>query len=160
MSEFKDDPARLIADVDCTSAGKELCTDLGVQGYPTIKYGDPNNLEDYQGGRTYDDLKTFIVENVGPSCGPGNLDLCDAEKRKLVDQFMALSDEGLAASIKEKSDEIDIAETTQQELSKKLQAQYTEATKAKDDKKKAVKESGLGLMKSVFAHRKANNEEL
>jgi len=158
MTEFKDDPARLIADVDCTAAGKELCSDLGVRGYPTIKYGDPNNLEDYQGGRTYGDLKTFILENIGPSCGPGNLELCDVEKRKLVDQFMALSDEDLAASIKEKSGEIDTAEATAKELGKTLQEQFNEGTKAKDAKKKAIKEGGLNLMKAVFAHKKANNE--
>merc|ERR1712083_352907 len=36
-SEFEGDPQRLIADVDCTAAGKPLCEKYGVQGYPTIK---------------------------------------------------------------------------------------------------------------------------
>lgn len=39
----------LVADVDCTAAGKPLCDQAGVQGFPTIKWGDPNNLEKYEG---------------------------------------------------------------------------------------------------------------
>ena len=26
-----------------------ILSEVGVQGYPTIKYGDPNGLEDYEG---------------------------------------------------------------------------------------------------------------
>ena len=37
MDEFAGDPVRLIADVDCTSAGKPLCEQFGVKGYPSIK---------------------------------------------------------------------------------------------------------------------------
>merc|ERR1712217_899056 len=47
----------LVADVDCTEAGKDLCEKHGVEGFPTIKYGDPDDLKDYQGGRDYDGLK-------------------------------------------------------------------------------------------------------
>ena len=32
---------------------------MGVRGYPTIKHGDPNNLEDYKGGRDYSALEKF-----------------------------------------------------------------------------------------------------
>jgi hypothetical protein len=81
-AEFKDSKTALIADVDCTAGGKELCNSIGVRGYPTIKYGDPNNLEDYKGGRDFDALKKFAEENLGPTCGPANLDLCDAEKKR------------------------------------------------------------------------------
>jgi len=36
-AEFKDHPKVVIADVDCTAAGKPLCDKFGVRGYPTIK---------------------------------------------------------------------------------------------------------------------------
>eukprot|EP00409_Alexandrium_fundyense_P004668 CAMPEP_0185900634 /NCGR_PEP_ID=MMETSP0196C-20130402/151_1 /TAXON_ID=2932 /ORGANISM="Alexandrium fundyense, Strain CCMP1719" /LENGTH=61 /DNA_ID=CAMNT_0028619133 /DNA_START=146 /DNA_END=331 /DNA_ORIENTATION=+ len=39
----------LIADVDCTTAGKDLCEKHGVKGFPSIKWGDPDALEDYDG---------------------------------------------------------------------------------------------------------------
>merc|ERR1711959_835568 len=84
MEEFKDSKTALVADVDCT-VHQDLCSKYGVQGYPTIKYGDVNNLEDYQGGRSLEDLQTFAKENLGPTCGPANLDLCDAEQKKKVE---------------------------------------------------------------------------
>merc|ERR1712159_807484 len=69
MEDFKDSKTALVADVDCT-VHQDLCGKHGVQGYPTIKYGDPNNLEDYQGGRSYDDLSTFAKAGLSPSCRP------------------------------------------------------------------------------------------
>jgi len=77
MKEYENSETALIADVDCTAEGKPLCSKLGVKGYPTLKYGDPNYLEDYEGGREYDELRTFAKENLVPICGPQNMDLCD-----------------------------------------------------------------------------------
>ena len=50
MEDFKDSKTALVGDADCTADGKALCDKIGVRGYPTIKYGDPNNLEEYTGG--------------------------------------------------------------------------------------------------------------
>merc|ERR1712113_1067299 len=150
MDLYKGDSNSLIADVDCTAGGKDLCEEVGVQGFPTIKHGDPNNLEDYEGGRDFDSLASFAKENLGPTCGPANLDLCDASKKEQVNKFMAMSEADLQASIQGKEDEIKAAEKELEDLLKGLQAQYEEATK----------ESGLGLMKSVRAHRKTEKKEL
>jgi len=160
MKEYKDHKDILIADVDCTAGGKDLCSQVGVQGYPTIKHGDPNNLEDYEGGRALKDLTTFAKENLGPTCGPANLDLCDADKKAQASKFMAMSASDLSAAIKEKDDEMAKAEKDLEELLKSLQSQYEASTKKKDDTKKSIKESGLGLMKSVLAHRKSEKGEL
>jgi len=81
----------LVADVDCTTDGKELCEKHEVKGYPTIKYGDPAELKDYNGGRSYEDLKKFADENLGPSCGPTNLDLCSESDRTKLESFMKMS---------------------------------------------------------------------
>jgi len=85
MDEFKDSPSALIADVDCTAAGEPLCQKHGVSGYPTIKWGDPNEMKDYEGGRSFEDLKKFAEESLGPTCGPGeNIGLCnEATKAKI-----------------------------------------------------------------------------
>eukprot|EP00420_Gonyaulax_spinifera_P037116 CAMPEP_0197869188 /NCGR_PEP_ID=MMETSP1439-20131203/24_1 /TAXON_ID=66791 /ORGANISM="Gonyaulax spinifera, Strain CCMP409" /LENGTH=168 /DNA_ID=CAMNT_0043487943 /DNA_START=25 /DNA_END=531 /DNA_ORIENTATION=+ len=160
MKEYKDSKDILIADVDCTTGGKDLCEEVGVKGFPTIKYGDPNNLEDYEGGRDLEELQTFAKENLGASCGPKNPDLCDAEKKKQLDEFMAMSDSDLEAEIEKKDGEMKKAEADLEELLKSLQAQYEAGTKAKDDKKKEIKESGLGLMKSVLAYKKTSKSEL
>jgi len=160
MKSFADSKDVLIADVDCTAGGKDLCEDVGVQGFPTIKYGDPNNLEDYEGGRDFDELEKFAKDNLGPTCGPKNPELCDADKKKMLDEFMALPDDDLAAKVKEKEAEMAKAESDLEELLKSLQAQYEEGQKKRDDTKKEIKESGLGLMKSVAAHKKSAKSEL
>jgi len=91
MDEFKDSTTSLVGDVDCTAGGKDLCETHGVRGYPTIKYGEPSELKDYNGGRTFDDLKKFAEENLGPSCGPANLDLCDDAVKVKIEAFMKMS---------------------------------------------------------------------
>jgi len=160
IEEFKDSKTALIADVDCTAAGKDLCSDIGVRGYPTIKHGDPNNLEDYKGGRDFDSLKKFAEENLGPTCGPANLDLCDDEKKATIEKFSKMSASELEAAIKEKDDASEKLETDFKEFVEGLQKQYTEASEKKEKDVEAVKASGLGLMKAVAAHSKAAKAEL
>jgi len=91
MEEYKDSTTSLIADVDCTAEGKELCTKHGVGGYPTIKHGDPDDMKDYNGGRTLEDLKKFASESLGPQCGPKNLDLCGEDVKAKLEKFMTMS---------------------------------------------------------------------
>jgi len=159
IKEFSGSKTTLIADVDCTAGGKSLCEQVGVEGYPTIKHGDPNNLEDYEGGRDLKSLQAFAKNNLGPTCGPNNLDLCDADKKAQIEKFDKMSEKDLSAQIKEKEDEMKAADTTLEELLKSLQSQYETATKKKDDTKKEIKEAGLGLMKSVLAFRKKSGKE-
>jgi len=62
MNEYADSSTILVADVDCIGAGKPLCDEVGVKGFPTIKFGDPGNLESYKGGRDVESLKNFASE--------------------------------------------------------------------------------------------------
>jgi len=102
MEDFKDSPTALVADVDCTTDdGKPLCEKHGVQGFPTIKYGDVGDLKDYSGGRSYDDLKKFAEENLGPTCGPGeNIELCDAEMKTKIEAYVKMSSGKLEGKIR------------------------------------------------------------
>ena len=56
----------VIAEVDADKY-KELGTKYGVNGFPTLKYFEAGSLkaEDYNGGRTLDDLKKYVVEKSG-----------------------------------------------------------------------------------------------
>lgn len=153
MEEFKDSKTALVADVDCT-VHQDLCGTHGVQGYPTIKYGDPNNMEDYQGGRTFEDMQTFAKENLGPSCGPANLDLCDAEQKKSVEEALALSADDLDKKIAEGEKSLEDAESTFKDEVEKLQANYERLQKEKDETIAKVKKGGLGMLKSVKASKK------
>lgn len=160
IAEFKDSKTALVADVDCTADGKALCDQVGVRGYPTIKYGDPNDLQDYKGGRDFDALKKFAEENLGPTCGPANLDLCDDAKKADIEKFSAMSDSALADAIKEKTETMEKLEKDFKEFVEGLQKQYTDANEKKDKDVEEIKNSGLGLMKAVAAHAKAAKSEL
>jgi len=152
MEEFKDSKTSLVGDVDCT-VEEELCSKHGVEGYPTIKYGDPAELQDYQGGREFDDLLSFAKENLGPVCGPKNVDLCDEEQKKAITEAQALSDEDLQAKIKEKETAIETEEKKFNQEVEALQAKYEEMIKAKDATVATIKKGGLALLTSVCRDR-------
>jgi len=99
MDEFKGSSTALIADVDCTESGKDLCETHGVQGFPTIKHGEPSELKDYEGGRDFDSLKKFASENLGPTCGPDHVDLCSAKDKASIGKYEAMSKEDLEKKI-------------------------------------------------------------
>jgi len=161
MAEYKGHASAGVYDVDCTAAGKPLCEQNGVRGYPTIKYGDPSDLQAYEGGRSFDDLQKFASENLKPTCSPVNIDLCDDDKKAEIEKFQAMSADDLDASIKEKEAEITNAEETFKSEVDKLQKAYEKLSKDKDEAIDAVKNSGLGLMKSVrAAAAKSGKEEL
>jgi len=151
MEQYKDDPSKLIADVDCTSAGKPLCDSNGVKGFPTIKYGDPSDLQDYKGGRDLASLKKHAEEKLVPMCSPAKLELCDDEKKAQIVKFQAMSASELEALIDAEASKIKEAEKTFEEEVKKLQSTYEGLQKTKEEAIEAVNGAGLGIMKAVKA---------
>lgn len=182
MTEYKDHKTALIGDADCTAEGKSLCDSVGVQGFPTIKWGSPDDLQDYKGGRDFNALKAFADENLKPVCGPSNIDLCDDEKKAEINKLMGMPDAELDSKIQEMTDKVDALESTfkagldglnakYKELSEnkgpdfeaevdKLRATYKGLEDTKESGIKEVKDSGLGLMKAVKAAKKADKGEL
>jgi hypothetical protein len=161
MEAFAGSATQLVADVDCTAAGKPLCDSAGVRGYPTIKYGDPADLQDYQGGRDYDSLEKFAKENLVPMCSPKNLDLCDDDKKAEIQKFQAMSDGDLDKAIADEEKKLEDAEEEFKAEVQKLQDRYTQLNTEKDEKIAAVKAAGLGLMKAVKASKpKGGSDEL
>jgi len=158
MAAFADSKTALVGDADCTADGKTLCNTVGVRGYPTIKYGDPNDLQDYKGGRDFDALQKFAEENLGPTCGPNNLDLCDDAKKDEIKKLQALSTSELDAQIKSNEEALEKAESDFKSFVEGLQKQYEEANKKKEADVEAVKSGGLGMMKAVRASK--GKEEL
>jgi len=161
MAEYKDSTTAAVVDVDCTAAGKSLCDANGVRGYPTIKYGDPSDLQDYKGGRSLKDLQKFASENLGPVCGPNNLDLCDDAKKAEIQKLQAMPAAELDAKIEEEEAKMEEAEANFKAEVNKLQEKYQSLSDAKDKAIQEVKDSGLGLMKAVKASApKADKDEL
>ena len=59
-----------MADVDCVGDGKTKCDEVGIKNFPSIKYGNPNNLEDRAGGSFSDQegtvrLATLLEDYTG-----------------------------------------------------------------------------------------------
>jgi DNA repair exonuclease SbcCD ATPase subunit len=150
IKAFKDSDTTLVADVDCTAAGKPLCDQAGVRGYPTIKHGDVNNLEDYKGGRDFASLEKF-AKGLKPVCSPAKMDLCEPEMKAKILELQKLSADDLDKQIKEKEAEIEKAEKFFTDEVDKLQKTYQKLQEDKESTVTAVKDSGLGLMKSVKA---------
>jgi len=159
--EWEGNAIGLIAEVDCTDEdARALCDANGVKGFPTLKWGDPNALEDYDGGREYDDFAEFATENLKPVCSVAQIDLCDDEKKALIASLQAESEEELSKKIKEKEDLLESAETEFSAEVEKLQETYEALMKTKEDKENEVKKSGLNLMKSVLKSKTSGGDEL
>jgi len=161
MKEYAGHDSAAVVDVDCTAEGKPLCDANGVRGFPTLKWGSPDALEDYEGGRDFDSLLKFAQENLKPTCSPANIELCSDERKAEIEQYSSMSDAELAAAIKEGDEKMEAAEKTFKDEVSKLQSTYEALMKAKDEAVEAVKDSGLGMMKSIAAHKKkAAKDEL
>jgi len=160
MKEYEGSADALVGDVDCTADGKDLCETHGVEGFPTLKWGDPSDLQAYEGGRDLKELKKFAKSSLKPQCSPKNLDLCDGEKKKEIEKFMAMDPKALSDAIDEKvKEQSDTEEKFKKEV-EALQAKYESLEKEKKEKLEEIKNSGLGMMKAVQASKKSDKEEL
>jgi hypothetical protein len=151
MDAFADSTTALVADVDCTTEGKPLCDSNGVKGFPTLKWGDVADLQDYKGGRDYDSMLKFATESLKPICSPSNIDLCDAEKKAEIEKFQAMSAADLEAEIASKEKEMADSEETFKTAVSALQDEYQALTAAKEATIASITASGLGIMKAVKA---------
>jgi len=153
MKEYASNDKIGIYDVDCTTEGKPLCDSNGVRGFPTIKYGDPSNLEDYSGGRDYAALAKFAGE-LKPNCSPANLDLCDADQKTEIEAIMAMSEADIDAKIEAEDKKAADAETLFKTELEKLQNTYKQLQDDKEATLAEVKASGIGMYKAVKATKK------
>jgi len=161
MDAFAGSATQLVADVDCTASGKPLCDSNGVQGFPTLKWGDAADLQDYTGGRDYASLEKFANESLKPVCSPKNVDLCDDDKKADIEKYSKMSDSDINAAIATEEQKLVDAETFFKSEVSKLQAAYEGLNANKEETIAAVKASGLGLMKAVVAAKApAGNDEL
>jgi len=153
MAEFEDHETVLVADVDCTADGKTLCEANEIQGYPSIKHGSPDNLQDYEGGRELADIQEF-ARKLKPLCSPAKRDLCDKDDLAEIEKYEAMSLADLEKEVTTATNKIKAAESKYKRQVESLQKKYERYTKTKDKKIKKLKGSGLGTKKSVLAYLK------
>jgi thiol-disulfide isomerase/thioredoxin len=157
--EFAADKVGLVAEVDCTTAGKPLCDANGVRGFPTLKYGDPSALEDYKGSRALKDLSKFAKENLKPVCSIANIDLCDDEKKAQIQKYQAMAKEDLEKLVAEDEKALEEAEKNFSDAVAKLQADYQKISEEKDETLAKIKDSGLSLMKAVLSSKSKSDDK-
>ena len=171
---FEGSATQLVADVDCTDSGEELCAVFGIEGLPTIMWGDPADLQEYKEGRSYEALKTFADANLKPLCSPQNLELCDETKKAEIQKYMDMSLEELQAAIAEKEEAMEKVEEDltafvhalnkelhdmqdmqvtpdMESFQASLWKKYSDKMEKVNEEKDAIKNSGLGIMRTVFA---------
>jgi len=159
IADFEGSATQMVADVDCTAEGEPLCQEFGIQGFPTLKWGDPSDLQDYNGGRSYEDLKQFADMNLKPQCTINNLDLCDDETKAQIQKYQGMSKEDLSAAAEEEEGKMQAAEKNFEAEVEKLQAQYEQLSKEKDEAIAEIKAAGLGLLKSVLRSKEAPEQK-
>jgi len=159
VAEFSNSPDRLLADVDCTAGGKTLCTKVGIRSYPTLKYGDPHNMQDYKGDRSYAALKAF-ADGLEPQCGPAHLEACDEAQRQQIAEFSAMGEFDREALIMVEDNEIAALENDIIILGDETREDIAEASQKKDAEIEAIRSSGLSLLKAVQAFESRGKAEL
>lgn len=160
MAEYADSETVLVADVDCIGAGKPLCDNVGVQGFPTVKFGNPDSLEDYKGSRELGALQTFAAD-LKPPCNPDSLEHCDEAQKVEVERLKALSEDDIASAIQRVEDSSVENEAAFKSKVGELQKQYETFKKDFEAAQTALnQEIDMGLYKAVLAHKRQKKEEL
>ena len=160
MTEYEGSENILIADVDCINSGKDLCSKVGVEGFPTIKHGDPANLEDYKGGRDANSLKKFASE-LKPSCDIVSMENCDEEQISTINTFKEKTEDELQQMIDDEEKERTDAEKLFQDEVKKLQEQYNALNEGKEKSiTEAAAKYNVAIAKGVLTHKNKAKEEL
>ena len=149
--------------VDCTAdESEELCEANGIEGFPTLMYGDPDFLETYEGSREFDELYVFATSHLKATCSPKNIDMCNGEEKAQLEELMKMPIEELEADVKSIDDAGDQMETDFDESTDGLEDEYMamleENKKAKDEAKASA---NYDVLKAVLSLKKASgNDEL
>lgn len=92
----------MIVDADCTASAQGTCGSQGVKGYPTIKYYIDGKAKDYQGGRDFNSLNSFVKKTLdkascdiatGKGCKPIQQKFINANKDKSAAELAEMQKE-------------------------------------------------------------------
>lgn len=117
----------LIGSVDCTDSphGKTLCLKFKLSGLPTLLYGptsyDGAYLEEYGGGKSFNELKSFALKELVPKCLPGTLDACTPEQSIQMEKYINMSYKELSQEIEMSEFQLKVARETFKEKKDELQ---------------------------------------
>ena len=129
----------IIAKVDCTSAeNKELCSQHGVKGFPTLRYtSDGSSWTKYEGSRELEALKNFVEESLSENCFDDE-ELCTEEETAKLAELREIPREELQKLLDENRLTLEKAKETMENGVKRLQSEYTEMKKVKEEIDKEI----------------------
>lgn len=95
----------MIVDADCTGPAQGTCGSAGVKGYPTIKYFIDGKPKDYQGGRDFNALSSFVASTLDKAkCDVATGKYCKPNEKKFIEEHKSKTAEELKVFLKEKED--------------------------------------------------------
>ena len=129
----------IIAKMDCTTAeNKALCAQHGVKGFPTLRYtSDGSSWDKYEGSRELESLKIFVEENLNENCFD-NEELCSEEQTAKLNELREIPREDLQKLLDENRATLEKAKETMENGVKRLQSEYTEMKKVKEEIDKEI----------------------
>lgn len=126
-NDYAGSSVTLVAEVDCTTE-EDLCETFDVQGFPTINWGDANDLQDYAGGRDYDSLKEFAKEHLEkPICSIHNKDACSQEQQSLIRDLEKKTPDELHAIVEKFEKDAEEADAVLQAEIERIEEEYEKA---------------------------------
>jgi protein disulfide-isomerase-like protein len=139
----------LVADVDCTGSGKELCEKYKVQGYPTLMSFSPPDADGdaYDGGRSFDELESH-VKTLGPRCTVVTKERCTEKQWEELAPYISLSAEEREAKIVALQALNERMSKDHDALLKKLQGEF-EASKTALDTQVSLNNAQVKLLKAA-----------
>lgn len=147
----------LVAEVDCTT-NKKLCGKFDVQGFPTIKHGTTDTLQAYQGGRSFDDLNTFL-QTLGPPCNVETHEHCSEKHKEQLKELKTMTKDDLEKIVHKEKTERASAESSFQKGVEELQKKYRALTDIKEDLLNALNKLNIGLVKSMITLHETKSED-
>ena len=116
----------VIGHVDCTE-NHDLCVEYGVKSYPTLKSFKGGDPKEHFGGRSFDELKKYVDENLGAVCSTETLENCEPEQKAILDEWVAKTAEERAAKVDELEEQIEQIQAAHNELVTRIQAEFAKS---------------------------------
>lgn len=134
-AEYNSGDIVTIVDVDCTAKGESICQRFGVRGYPTVKYFTDKTGKtgaDYSGGRSFNDLKSFVDKTFKLPCDAKTKTGCNKQELQYLDTISGKSKEELEKELADKKAEMQTLKDNRKAEEKEYAAQ-TKAWKEKEN---------------------------
>lgn len=131
--------------MDCTSeAAKPVCEKYGVSGYPTLKVfskDSPAMGEEYEGGRSYPELFSFVEKRSKPPCEVKTKWNCNKMEKDFIEETKDWDEAKMKAEKENYAKVIEDSKVKHKDLSALFEKQKEEALatmKSQEDAKKEM----------------------